>query len=214
MSANPQGETIEVTGFYEEDLPAHAADLHVTVHGSSLVTGRAVLSKAKEVAAMVENLRQVGVADAQIQVVSVRAEVKSGLLTKSSSATYELKIQCTDLEQLPGMLGAITSAKNAELTSLEWLYPKDAAHQARLLGEATAIAKVKAQAIAAALGVSLGKPREVREVLAEEPVYPVTRMTGAPMAAMRARSEPVDVGVQLQHAKRVSATVRLTYAIT
>jgi len=205
-------QTIEVSGFYEEDLLAHAADLHVTVHGSSLVTGRAVLSKAKEVAAMGESLRQVGVTDAQIQVVSVRAEVKSGLLTKSSSATYELKVHCSDLEQLPAMLGAVTSAKNAELGSLEWLYAKDAAHQGRLLGEAAAIARHKALAIANALGVSLGKPLEAREVSANDATHEHTRMAGAPMM-MRARSEPVDVGVQLQHSKRVSCTVRLSYAI-
>jgi uncharacterized protein YggE len=212
VSANPKSETIEVTGFYEEDLPAHAADLHVTVHGSSLVTGRAVLNKAKEVAAIVESLRQVGVVDAQIQVVSVRAEVKSGLLTKSSSASYVLKVHCAELEQLPAMLGAVTAAKNAELDRLEWLYAKDAAHQGRLLAEATALAKHKALAIAGALGVSLGKPLEVREVGPDD-VTPEPTRFGAPMAALRARAEPVELGVQLQHSKRVSCTVRLSYAI-
>lgn len=213
MAAEQKSETIEITGTHEEELSANAADLHVTVQGSSLVTGRTVLSKAKEVALMVESLRQVGVHDAQIQVVSVRAEVKSGLLTKSSSATYSLKIRCADLELLPAMLGAVTGAKNAQLDRIEWQYPNDAAHEGRLLAAAALVAKQKALALAAAFDVTLGKPVEVREVVSEE--YTPQPFRGAPgMSALRASAAPLELGMQLQHAKTVTRTVRVSYLIS
>jgi uncharacterized protein YggE len=45
---------------HEEDVAADHAYLLVTVEGSSLVTGRAALKKAKEVSALVEELERSG----------------------------------------------------------------------------------------------------------------------------------------------------------
>jgi hypothetical protein len=47
---------ISINARYEEIVAADHADLVVTVEGSSLVTGRAALKKAKEVSALVEEL--------------------------------------------------------------------------------------------------------------------------------------------------------------
>lgn len=187
-------ESIEVFGIYHEELAADSADLFVNVTGSSLFTGRAALTQAKEIGAIVQSLRAAGLDEDAIEVVSVRAEVRSGLLGKTSSASYDLKVHCADLEQLPVLLGAITGAKNATLDRLVWCYPSGAKVEGRLLAAAASIARHKAAAIAASLDVSLGA------------------VPGPEM--LRARSsEPVDLGVQLQHRKTVMREMRLRYAV-
>jgi hypothetical protein len=89
-----------------------------------------------------------GVGDAAIELEAVRAEVKSGLLGKTSSAVYQLRIRREDLERLPNVLGVVTSAKQATIDQLSWLYPDDAATEGRLLEAASARAAVKAQTTA------------------------------------------------------------------
>ena len=204
-------DSIEMSGSYEEDQTAQGADLFVRVQGQSLVTGRAALQKAKEVAQIVEGLKAVGLLEAQIELVAVQAEVRSGLLSKSSQASYELKVRCTNLDELPTLLGVITGAKNAQLERLEWQYPQDAASEGRLLGEAAKNAQVKARAVAEALGVRLG-----RLVHASDRSQPEQRHEvrfGAPAMVMRARQESVDLGMALTHKRRVTREVWLTYAV-
>ena len=43
----------------------------------------------------------------------IHADVSTGILGKSSSATYRLRIRFENLDLLPDALGAITGAKNA-----------------------------------------------------------------------------------------------------
>ena len=47
-------DVVVITARHEESVAAERAELLVTVQGSSLVTGRAALKKAKEVSALVE----------------------------------------------------------------------------------------------------------------------------------------------------------------
>jgi uncharacterized protein YggE len=209
----PDPALIEVTGLAEADVPASSVDLHFQVAGSSLVTGRAALSKAKEVASIVEALRAAGFDDGAVEVTSVRAEVKSGLLGKTSSASYALVLHCTDLELVPAALGAITSAKNVALERLEWRYPNDAHSDGRLLAAAAHNAQVKAAAIAQALGVPLGPLHGAVEVSGQLMMGQTTTF-GAPMA-MRARgaAEALDLGVELQHTQHVQREVRVRYRV-
>lgn len=72
--ASSTDESIEVFGIYYEELAADAADLFVNVTGSSLFTGRAAVTQAKEVAAIVHSLKAAGLDADAVEVVSVRAE--------------------------------------------------------------------------------------------------------------------------------------------
>lgn len=205
---------IEVQGRYEEELAADSAELYVRVSGTALFTGRAALTQAKEVAAIVQALKGVGLDDSAIELLSVSAEVRSGLLGKSSAAAYDLKVRCADLECLPSALGAVTGAKNATLDRLVWSYPSGAELEGRLLAAAASLAKSKARAIATAVGVSLGELQEAREVIQQDALPPQTRFSAPSADVLRARmSEPVDVGVQLQHRKKVTREVHLRYAV-
>ncbi len=51
-------------------------------------------------AALVEGLKAVGLARGQIELVSVQAEIKSGLLGKSSAASYAVKVHCGNVEEV------------------------------------------------------------------------------------------------------------------
>jgi len=213
MTSEPTPALIEVTGSFEEELAAHAADLHFSVAGSSLVTGRAVLTKAREVAVIVEALGALGLAESALSVESVRAEVKSGLLGKSSSASYALKLHVTELDQLPAALGAITAAKNVSLERLEWRYPSDAATEGRMLAEASLRARAKASAVASALGVGLGALQEALELGGGVSPHEVTHFGAPQMMRARSAAEPLEMGLELQHKLTVRREVRLKYRV-
>ncbi len=139
----------------EDELEASHADLRVTVRGSSLVTGSAALTKAREVAALVSALGGIGVPEGSIRVEDVAVQVESGLLTKSSSATYTLKIRCAKLESLADVLGVITSQKNVQLGHIDWGYPESDDLRTRALVDCATRATERARRIADALGVKL-----------------------------------------------------------
>src|SRR5262249_17470454 len=178
----------------EEDVTADHADLFVTVEGSSLVTGRAALKKAKEVSALVEELERSGVSLEQIRLEGVQAQVTSGLLGSSSSAKYRLRIRCGDLERLPAVLGAVTASRNPRLDQVVWRYPESVEQQARWLAAAIAKANTKAAAAAQALGTRVvGIHRLAEDPLDEGAPIP-TLGRQMVMGTPRARPAPVELG--------------------
>lgn len=93
-------DTITATVSRREELGADKVDIHVTIKGSSLITGNAALKKAREVSQLVSALLEVKIKVEDITLTSVRAESSSGILGKSTSAAYQLRIKCNDLELL------------------------------------------------------------------------------------------------------------------
>jgi uncharacterized protein YggE len=140
---------------HEEEVAATHADLFVSVKGSSTITGAAALTQAREVAALVAAVKAVGVAEADIQVRSARVEVASGLITKSSSATYGLKLRLRKLEAFGDVLGAITSQRNAQVQQVEWGYLEDDARRDGWLVRCAEKASARARLLAAAMGVEV-----------------------------------------------------------
>jgi uncharacterized protein YggE len=204
-------DVVVITARHEEDVVADHADLLVTVEGSSLVTGRAALKKAREVSALVEELERNGLSLEKIRLEGVRAEVSSGLLGSASSASYRLRIRCDDLERLPAILGAVTGARNTRLEQLEWRYPESAERQARWLATAIAQANTMSAAAAEALGTRVvGVHRLIEQRLDERR----TLRLSSPAAAMsRGRSTPVELGFELGNEKRMGVEVTVQYRV-
>ncbi|MBS2027800.1 MAG: SIMPL domain-containing protein [Deltaproteobacteria bacterium] len=213
-------DVIQVEVRLEEEVEASHAFLHVTVKGSSLVTGNAALTKAREVAALVQALEGVGVSQKEIRVENIYAEVSSGLLTKSSSATYTLRVRCNKLDTLADVLGAITSQKTVELESLEWGYPDDDALKTAWLVKCAERANERAKQLAEALGVKLlgvhrfGEP----ELSSHAQMY-----RGAPgavggsydgSAPMRRKMGAADLGLAIAHAKKVDVRAVVEYRVS
>jgi uncharacterized protein DUF541 len=107
----------------------------------------AALKNAREVRDLVAALDEVGIDESCIQVVEIRTEVSTGLITKSSSAVYRLRIEVPSLDALADALGAVTSRKNASLTFLDWQYNgMDQLHD-EMLGQALRKAEQRAALI-------------------------------------------------------------------
>ena len=204
--ASDEPDVISINARYEEVVSADHADLLVTVEGSSLVTGRAALKKAKEVSALVEELERCGVRLEEIHLEGVQAEVSSGLLGSSSSAKYRLRIRCGDLERLPAVLGAVTAARNARLDQVLWKYPESIEQEARWLARAIALANTKATAAADALGTRVVGVHG----LLERPLDGSPRLGHIGSAGMpRARAASVELGFELGNEKRMGVEVSI-----
>ena len=212
MDSKP--DTIHVSALFKEEINASHADLFVTVRGSSVVSGNEAMKKAREVSALVDELTRAGVSAENIHLQGVHVETSSGVLLKSSSATYHLRVQCGKLEQLPGLLDIVASQKNAALENIGWKYD-DETVRARGLESAIAAAKSKADKVAASLGVNLlGVYAFTENTFDEEAPLPLLGqamlMKARPAAA---ESEP-SLGMDIQHSKIIQVNVEIEYRVS
>jgi uncharacterized protein YggE len=206
-------DTIRVVAKETDDVEASKADLFVTVEGASLVTGRAALAKAREVAQLVAALAEAGIAESAISVDRVEARTSSGLLTKSSSAVYTLKIQCDQLASLGDVLGAITSQKNTNLYQTVWRYDESPEAEAKRLAVAAKRARIKAQGLADALGLRITGVHRLFEG-ASAPVEARSELMGLVPQAARARTMTAeDLGLAVTHRKHIETTLTIDFCV-
>jgi uncharacterized protein YggE len=205
---------IYVTVSNEREVEADHAFLNVTVRGSSLFTGNAALTKAREVAQMVTELKAIGIEESDIHLQSVHAETTSVGFGKSSTAFYSLRFLCPRLTLLGDVIGVIAGQKHATLASIDWGYSDKEAHDTwmeMLLKTANA----RAKRIAAALNVPLLGVHSCRDSLHDPERYPqaAPRLAAQALAPNRARLTDEDFGMELSHSKTVTLTVEVAYRI-
>lgn len=201
----------------EEEIEADHADLSVTIRGASLFTGQAALTKAREVAQLVAALHEVGITDSEIRLQGVRADVTSGVLGKTSSATYSLKIRCARLEMLAETLGAITSQKNTSIQSLIWGYRDNEEKRLQWLDACIARANAKAGRIASGLGVRLLGIVSFSEAYNDPEAGIAPQKEFAAMGMSRARAASTfaeDLGMEVTHSKTVALSITVTYRVS
>ena len=116
-----QKDTIKVSANHLEEIFASHANLFVTVKGSSVVSGNEAMKKAKEVSQLVEALTRFGLSPDAVQLQGVRIETASGMLLKSSSAIYRLKIRCEKLDQLADLLRIIRQRNSNGTARIIWI---------------------------------------------------------------------------------------------
>jgi uncharacterized protein YggE len=211
MESKP--DTIKISASHKEEISASHADLHVTVKGSSLVSGDQALKKAKEVSGLVEALTSFGLSSEAIHLQGVHIETASGVLLKSSSATYRLKVKCEKLDQLAELLDIISSQKNAALERIEWKYNEDEARERGLMLTMEK-AKSKAEKVAALLGVKLLGVYDFIENAYDEEA-PIQFQAQAVMMKARgpAPAEP-SLGMDIQHSKTINVSVDIWYRVS
>jgi uncharacterized protein YggE len=205
---------IHITVSDEQEVEADHAFLHVTVRGSSLFTGNAALTKAREVAHMVAELKAVGIAESDIHLQSVQAETTSVGFGKSSTAIYNIRLLCPRLAILGDVIGVVTSQKQATLSSIEWGYSDNVAHDT-LLETALKTANARAKRVAAALNVPLLGVHSCRDSLSDPERFPPSqpRLAAQSLAPARARVTDEDFGMELSHSKKVTLTVEVAYRV-
>jgi uncharacterized protein YggE len=212
MESKP--DTIHITASHREEINATHADLFVTVRGSSVVSGKEAMKKAKEVSALVDELTRAGVGAEDVHLQGVHVETSSGVLLKSSSAIYRLRVRCRKLEQLPELLDIVSSQKNAALERIDWKYDEASARE-RGLRSAMEAAKSKAENVASALGVQLlGVYSFTENAFDEEAPMPL-RGQGMMMKARQAaaESEP-SLEMDIQHSKMIQVNVEIEYRVS
>jgi len=211
MESKP--DTIKISANHHEEIFASHADLFVTVKGSSVVSGDQAMKKAKEVSQLVEALTGFGLSPEAVHLQGVHIETASGVLLKSSSAVYRLKIECEKLDQFAEVLDIISSQKNATLERVEWKYNEDEARE-RGLNAAVEKAKSKAQKVAAALGVKLlGVYDFIENAHDEERPVPFA-MQAAEMGSLRAAAREPSPGMDIQHSKTIHVNVDIWYRVS
>lgn len=214
MSDSPtRPDLIQIQAEIEDVLEASYADLSVSVRGSNLVFGSAALEKAREVANLVKTLEAAGIPKEQIRLQDVTAEVTSGLLTKSSSATYTLEVRCHRLDGLGDVLGAIATQKNAQLHQIDWGYPVDEERRTAWLVQCARIADARARKLAEALNVKLIGVHRFAEPRARPPEEPPGAGSFG-MGAPRARRVTADLGFAVSHTKKVTVRADVDYRVS
>ena len=216
--AGARPDVIEVSVVHQEEVRADRADLFVVIKGASLITGDAALRKAREVGQLVADLIGHGLEESDIQLQGVYAEAATGMLGRSSSAKYLLKVRCADLNRLADVLGVITSQKNTTLRSIAWGYPEDEGAWARRIDAVIGSANEKARRIAAGLGVTLLGVHPFREAYAdpEEKAPVFLSDEDAQFARRRAGSAGLEeaLGLEVSHAKEVTLQIEVEYRIS
>jgi uncharacterized protein YggE len=211
----PDTITIEVSD--TEEVLADHVDLLVTVKGRSLFTGQEALKKAREIRELVEGLTSSGLPEADILLESIQADVSSGITGRHSSATYRLRIRCQELEELPDVLGVITSQKNTDLTRMMWRYSDAEGLRAKLLEECLLKSKLKAERVAASLGVDLLGVHDFNEQLVdrEAGIVPHPPTVATQRMAFRGRTvTKEELGLSVSHSKRVILGVTTKYRVS
>lgn len=205
-------DTIKISTNHKEEISATHADLHVTVKGSSLVSGDEAMKKAREVNQLVEALTNYKVKQEAIKLQGVHLETESGVLLKSSSAVYRLKIRCEELNQLAGMLDVISSQKNSTLERIEWKYNEDDVRN-KMLQVAIEKAKTKAEQVAGSLNVKLlGVYDFIENIYDEETPMPMFQSQARMMKA--ASADAPSLGMDVQHSKTIHVNVEVWYRVS
>jgi uncharacterized protein YggE len=213
---------LHVTEQAHGELRARAATLHVTLTATRFFSGKAALAKSEELRRLVEALREVGVPESEIALAGANLEVDTGVFSRSSTVTYRVRVHVTELDTVAGVLDAITSAKQATLTHIDWDHSGDGTEQ--LLADCAARAAAKARRLAAALGAALGSIHEVHEEEIVEPMAPSTlggfdfdvRMARI-VSASKARHKSIEqelAGLELAPPRPVSVRVRIAYRLS
>lgn len=204
-------DTIHITASNREEIDATHADLFVAVRGSSVVSGTEAMKKAKEVNALVEELTRNGVSAEQIHLQGVHVETASGVLLKSSSAIYRLRVRVTKLENLPALLDILSAQKNAAIEQIAWKYDERSARE-RGLDSALEAARTKAERVAKSLGVRIEGVYSFNENIYDEETPLRFAAQSAPMKRQSPSPEP-SLEMDIHHSKTVQVNVEIEYRV-
>ena len=175
--ARPATFVVDVEREYVET--ADRCDLWLLVRGSTFFSGHAALTQAEEVAKVVAAVVGAGVPREAVRLADVAVDAKAGVLTRSTSASYTLRVELNDLALLADVLTAATGPKTCTLIRREFRFSEDAAATDRWLAEVLADARRRAAALAAAAGVTVGPVTEITHRVTRTGADPRSREVAA-----------------------------------
>jgi uncharacterized protein YggE len=194
------------------EIKPTSAFLHVRLIADRLFSGKAALQKAEELRKLIVSLSARDIPDDAVSLEGASLDVSSGLFTRSSSVTYRVRIHVKEIERIADALDAVAECKKATLDNIDWDYPHGGEGGPELLAEAAKRALIKAERLAAALGVSITKINAAREeAIADHPVYaqPAGGMAFRAPAKGRLSIASEIGGLDLAPSKQVGVRVHL-----
>ena len=195
------------------EISASTARLHVRVEGDAFLFGNAVLERSREVRELVARFKELGVAEADVNVQGVQAKLAQGVLARGSSAVFNLIVTVRDLSTIADLIGALSAGKRVELTRLEWTFEADEAVQ-ELSAKAVAKAQRKAQAMARAVGYELTGIRSCADSSGLPETQTLYLAGGADMSTMRMKTAPsADIGTEFKATQEVFSTVTVEFTL-
>jgi uncharacterized protein YggE len=117
------------------------------------------------------------------------------------------------VEQIAGLLDIVGAQKNASLERVVWKYDDDAARE-RGLESAIAANKVKAEKVAAVLGVKLLGVYSFSENTFDEEAPAMFQPQAMRMKALGAAPEEPSLGMDIQHSKTIQVNVDVEYRVS
>jgi uncharacterized protein YggE len=207
---------LELTEHAETEVPASSAELRVVITGTRLFVGGSAWREAAEVRRLIEGLRHYGAGDNDVTLANVAVDVSKGVIAKSSSATYRLRVACHDLTRLPSYLDAVSDLKNARLEGVRWIFDGAEGKRLECMRRCVDQAKAKAAAIAEALGEPLGGVFRVQDAASIAPVRETAvplGMPAPPMAMARARVSDELAGLDLRPSETVRVALKIVFRI-
>ena len=215
MSAHP--DHISVTTEESARVEANRADIFVSVAGASFFSGAMALQKAREVAELVAALKTVGIEEAQIKIEAIRAQNQSGTFSKSSAVIYNLRLENVPLERIADTVGAVTSAKNATLSRLEWRFPDETPLRDEMRARCLQMALGRARIMAQTLGVRLFGVYELGEKWQGTRDETTAQRGFDGMGRSRAKRLPVseeELGLVITHAEDVHLELTIQFRVS
>jgi uncharacterized protein len=208
----PEGRWISVTSSGEASVAPDLAVVSAGISGKAKELGPARDDVNQRASAVLAAARDLGVADADLEAAAVAIhpeyDYRSGgqrlvgyLVSRSVSVTVR------DLGALGPLIDAVVAAGANEMHGVHMSSTDPSAAEHEALRRAVAAARAKAEAIAAAAGITLGGTVRIEEE-PDHPVAPIGRMRMAAMA------EAADVPTEVATADlTVTRRVRATFAI-
>lgn len=195
------------------EVQASGAKLTVRIAGQSFFTGNEAFTKATEVANFVAALEELGMTKDKIQLLNVSTEVESGILTKTSSATYHLLINCEAIDLLGRVLATISSQKNSALAAISWQYLDLDKTKRKLVDSAVLASKESARMIANSLDVPLlGVHKLSYEISGLDNEQRVPEVYAYATRSRKAKSSALE-SLDLSHTATVLATVTAEFMV-
>jgi uncharacterized protein YggE len=196
------------------EISASSARLHIRVEGDAFLFGNAVLERSREVRELVTRFKEMGVADADVSVQGVQAKLSQGVLARGSSATFNLSVVVRELVKLADLIGALSAAKRAELTRLEWIFEADEA-MVNLSAKAMLKAQKKAQAMVGAVGYELTGIRSCADSSGLPETQTVYLEGAADMSMMRMKAPAsADIGTEFKATQEVFSSVTVEFTLS
>lgn len=203
-SATPTGSTITVTGNGTIDVTPDQASFGFGVTTDGSTAAEALSRNASQARAIVDAVKKAGVDSSAIQTTQVSLYPRTshgGRVITGYQASNSVQVTAGIAKSGELVDAAVAAgANNVNGPNLDTV-DKDSLYN-RALKKAVVQAKGKAQAIAAAAGLTLGSQLKVREGGQSSPVYYAQAALASP-----ARAVPIEAGTQ-----RIQASVTVTYS--